>query len=79
MVIEASFLADTSLRKLRTAFVRVCLSLVGSLLPAFVLFLTCLMVLLGVILPFVLFGFVFVCLGDIWLTILVRCFVFIVC
>ena len=58
--IEASFLADTCLRKLRTAFLKVAWSRrqsfasVGAVLslvdgPS------------GVILPFVLFGFVFVC------------------
>ena len=53
--------------------------LIGSLLPVLVLFFGCLMVRQDVILPFVLFGFVFVCFGGIWLVVLGRFLVFIVC
>ena len=58
--IEASFLAGSSLRKLRAAFFEGWLGLVGSPLLMLVLFLACLMVLQVVILPFAVFGFVFV-------------------
>ena len=50
--VEASFLAVTSLRKLRAAFFGGLRGLVGSLLPVLVLFLACLMVIQVVILFF---------------------------
>ena len=76
--VEASFLAGTSLRKLRAPFFGVAWSRrqpfasIGAVLslldgPS------------GCDPAFVLFGFVFVCLGGIWLIVLVRFLVFIVC
>ena len=65
--IEASFLAGTSLRKLRAAIFWGCVVSSAAFLLILVLFLACLMVLQVVILPFVLSGFVFVCFEGIWL------------
>ena len=77
--IEASFLADCSVRKLRSAVLQGFLGPVGGLLLMWVLFSVCWMVLLVVTLLFVLFGFVLGNCVGIWLFGLRRFLGFIGC